>query len=68
MDSRRTIGRLAKDVGVGVETIRFHERQGFIVQPRKFKGPRHHDGALVRLRYLCLAQRLGFGLKENREL
>lgn len=69
MDSRRTIGRLAKEVGVGVETIRFYERQGFIVQPRKSTGPRHYDdGTLARLRYLRLAQRLGFSLKEIREL
>jgi MerR family mercuric resistance operon transcriptional regulator len=39
----RTIGKLAKEVGVGVETIRFYERQGLIERPRKSQGPRHYD-------------------------
>ena len=30
MGQRRTIGQLAKQVGVGVETIRFYERRGLI--------------------------------------
>jgi len=28
-----TIGQLAKEAGVGVETIRFYEREGLIAQP-----------------------------------
>ena len=28
-----TIGKLAKPCGVGVETIRFYEREGLILQP-----------------------------------
>ena len=27
------IGRLAKQVGIGIETVRFHERQGLIEPP-----------------------------------
>lgn len=65
MSNRRTIGRLAAEVGVGVETIRFYERKGLIKQPRKAQGPRHYDDAtLATLRYLRLAQQLGFSLKE----
>ncbi len=65
----RTIGKLAKEVGVGVETIRFYERQGLIEQPRKSRGPRHYDDrTLAMLRYLRLAQQLGFSLKEIRSL
>jgi len=69
MGNTRTIGRLAKEVGVGVETIRFYEREGLIVQPRKLTGPRHYDdGTLAMLRHLRLAQQLGFTLKEIRAL
>ncbi|MGB1201580.1 MAG: MerR family DNA-binding transcriptional regulator, partial [Cognaticolwellia aestuarii] len=31
----RTIGKLAKDLDINVETIRFYERQGLIEQPLK---------------------------------
>lgn len=69
MAKTRTIGRLAKEVGVGVETIRFYERKGLIKQPRKSEGPRHYDDrTLASLRYLKLAQRLGFTLKEIQSL
>ncbi len=65
----RTIGKLAKEIGVGVETIRFYERQGLIQQPRKSQGPRHYDDrTLAMLRYLRLAQQLGFSLKETQAL
>ena len=65
----RTIGRLAKEVGVGVETIRFYERKGLIKQPRKSDGPPHYDdGILATLRYLRLAQQLGFSLNEIQAL
>ena len=30
MSIRRTIGKLAKEVGVGVQTARFYERKGLI--------------------------------------
>jgi MerR family mercuric resistance operon transcriptional regulator len=69
MRTARTIGRLAKEVGVGVETIRFYERKGLIKQPRKSDGPRHYDDrTLTTLRYLRLAQQLGFTLKEIQSL
>jgi MerR family mercuric resistance operon transcriptional regulator len=69
MRKARTIGQLAKEVGVGVETIRFYERRGLIKQPRKTEGPRHYDDRTVAsLRYLRLAQRLGFTLKEIQTL
>ena len=32
MRQRRTIGRLAAETGVGVETIRYYERRGLISQ------------------------------------
>jgi MerR family mercuric resistance operon transcriptional regulator len=37
-----TIGTLAKKAEVNVETIRFYQRRGLLVQPVKpFKGVRH---------------------------
>ncbi len=69
MSHTRTIGKLAKEVGVGVETIRFYERQGLIQQPRKGEGPRHYDDvALTTLRYIRIAQQLGLSLKDIRRL
>jgi MerR family mercuric resistance operon transcriptional regulator len=69
MSKTRTIGRLAKEVGVGVETVRFYEREGLIQQPRKGDGPRHYDDtALTTLRYIRIAQQLGLSLKDIRRL
>ena len=69
MRNVRTIGKLAREVGVGVETIRFYERRGLIAQPPKSQGPRHYDDqTLAMLRYLRLAQQLGFSLKEIQAL
>ena len=65
MSKTRTIGMLAKEVGVGVETVRFYEREGLIQQPRKGDGPRHYDDkALATLRYIRIAQQLGLSLKD----
>jgi MerR family mercuric resistance operon transcriptional regulator len=32
---KRTVGKLAKEAGVGVETLRFYERRGILQQPPK---------------------------------
>ncbi len=68
---RRTIGRLAKEAGVGVETIRFYERRGLLEQPSRPSegGYRHYEDDAVRLlRYVRLAQSLGLTLKEIEQL
>jgi DNA-binding transcriptional MerR regulator len=65
MTKRRTIGMLAREAGVGVETIRFYEREGLLPQPRKTAGPRHYDEiAVATVRYIKLAQKLGLSLKD----
>ncbi len=65
MSKARAIGALAREVGVGVETIRFYERQGLIPQPPKGDGPRHYDDkTLATLRYIRIGQRLGLSLKD----
>ena len=66
-----TISRAAKAAGVGVETIRFYERKGLIEQPqqRNASGYRLYTQATVeRIRTIQQAQKLGFTLREIREL
>ncbi|GMQ89945.1 MAG: Hg(II)-responsive transcriptional regulator [Gammaproteobacteria bacterium] len=65
-----TIGRLAHEAGVIVETIRYYERRGLIVQPAKpLYGFRHYPSeTATRVRFIKRAQRLGFTLREIAEL
>jgi MerR family transcriptional regulator, copper efflux regulator len=65
-----TIGRVAGAAGVSIDTIRFYERQGLIEKPRRnFSGYRNYsDAVLDRLRFISDAKRLGFTLKEIKEL
>ncbi len=65
-----TIGRLARAVGVNLETVRYYERRGLLLKP-----PRSRSGyrlfpaeAKRRLRFIRRAQELGFSLGEIREL
>jgi MerR family transcriptional regulator, copper efflux regulator len=65
-----TIGQVAKLSGVGVETIRFYEREGLLNKPRrKPSGYRMFDAEVVnRIRFIKSIKELGFSLKEIREL
>jgi MerR family copper efflux transcriptional regulator len=65
-----TIGRLARLAGVGVPTVRFYERKGLLIQPRRpAVGYRQYPReAIERLRFIQSAKRLGFSLREIREL
>ncbi len=65
-----TIGRLARSAGVGVETVRYYERQGLLERPsRPFSGYRQYPpDSAVRLRFIRAAKELGFSLREIREL
>lgn len=62
----RTISKLAQELGVNIETIRFYERRGLIDQPDKPEtGYRHYpDETLSRIRFIKRAQELGFTLDE----
>lgn len=66
----RTISKLAKEVGVNVETIRFYERKSLIEQPTKPEtGYRHYSDEIVnRVRFIKRTQELGFSLKEIENL
>ncbi|GMQ90356.1 MAG: Hg(II)-responsive transcriptional regulator [Gammaproteobacteria bacterium] len=65
-----TIGKLARDAGVNVETIRYYERLGLIRRPlTPVQGYRRYPSDTVaRLRFIRRAQRLGFTLKQVAEL
>ena len=65
-----TIGKVAREAGVGVETIRFYEREGLLESPdRRPSGYRQYEPeAIARLRFIKQAQRLGFTLREIKEL
>jgi len=65
-----TIGRLARAVGVNVETIRYYQRRGLIATPRKPPGGirLYPPESQSRLRFIRRAQELGFTLREIREL
>jgi MerR family transcriptional regulator, mercuric resistance operon regulatory protein len=60
------IGRMAKAVGVNVETIRFYQRKGLLKKPRRERGAitRYHSPDVARIRFVKSAQRLGFTLDE----
>jgi len=66
-----TISKIAKESGVGIETVRFYERNGLVVQP-----PKPSSGGFrvypvetaERIRFIRQAQELGFALREIKEL
>lgn len=65
-----TASKAAKAAGVGIETLRFYEREG-ILQPsaRTPSGYRIYDQrAIDRIHFVHRAQALGFTLREIREL
>jgi MerR family transcriptional regulator, copper efflux regulator len=65
-----SIGKVAQRAGVGVETIRFYERQGLLTPPmRKDSGYRlYPENVLGRIRFIRRAKELGFSLREIKEL
>jgi len=65
------ISDVARESGVGVETVRFYEQRGLIAQPAKptTGGYRDYPAASVRrIRFVRRAQQLGFSLAEIVEL
>ncbi len=65
-----TIGKLARRAGVGVETVRFYEREGLIARPPGGRpGYRQYPEETVRrILFIRRAKKLGFSLREIREL
>jgi MerR family mercuric resistance operon transcriptional regulator len=65
-----TIGKLAKEAEVNVETVRYYERRGLIEQPKERRGAFrvYPADAVAHIRSIKRAQSLGFSLKEIKEL
>lgn len=65
-----TIGQVARRAEVGVETVRFYEREGLLAEPaRKTSGYRQYtEDVVARLRFIKRAKVLGFTLKEIAQL
>ena len=70
-----TIAGLAREGGVGVETIRYYQRRGLMPLPERVPGPggaggvRRYGGEDVRrLRFIRSAQEAGFTLEQIGEL
>lgn len=64
------IGKLAREVGVTPDTVRYYEKEGLLAPARKSDaGYRLYDeDAARRLRFIRQAQQCGFTLLEIREL
>lgn len=65
-----TIGKVAKAAGLGVETIRYYEREGLLPEPdRTTSGYRAYpESSITRLRFVLRAKKLGFTLTEIKDL
>ena len=65
-----SIGQVARRAGVGVETVRFYEREGLLEEPpRRTSGYRQYSEEVVkRIGFIKRAKELGFSLKEITEL
>ncbi len=64
------IGAFAEAAGVTVETLRFYQRKGLLVEPEKPPGGIRRYGAadVARVKFVKSAQRLGFTLDEVAQL
>ena len=59
------IGEFARAGGVNVETIRYYQRRGLLIEPPRGQGPRRYGiDDLDRLRSIRAAQTAGFTLDE----
>lgn len=66
MPGELTIGRVARQAGVNIQTVRYYERRG-LLRPDDYResGYRLYSGeAVKRLRFIKNAQGLGFSLNE----
>ncbi|WP_279478835.1 MerR family transcriptional regulator [Aureimonas sp. SK2] len=70
-----TIAGLAREAGIGVETVRFYQRRGLLDRPERPAGPgagggfrRYDEADAERLRFVRAAKTAGFTLEEIVEL
>ncbi len=64
------IGELSKRCGVGIDAVRFYERQGLLPQAQRIASGYRVYGAddVKRLQFVCRAKALGFALTEIGDL
>jgi Cu(I)-responsive transcriptional regulator len=64
------IGKIARRAGVSVDTVRYYEKNGLLAPATRLASGyrRYDDLQLRRLRFIREAQKLGFSLKDVREL
>lgn len=72
---QRTIAALAREGGVGLETVRFYQRRGLMQTPERYDGSggtggirRYGDEDVRRLQFIKSAQTAGFTLDQIGEL
>jgi DNA-binding transcriptional MerR regulator len=65
-----TIGGLADEAGVSIDTVRFYERRGLLPEPARTAGGYRAYSAddTWRLRFILRAKELGFTLREIGDL
>lgn len=64
-----TIGRLAREANVGIETIRYYQKRQLLPIPASQGSFRHYPCELVgRIRFIKRSQELGFTLDEIAQL
>ncbi|HEX7238549.1 MAG TPA: MerR family transcriptional regulator [Gammaproteobacteria bacterium] len=70
MQQSYTIGQLAAEADVNVETIRYYQRRKLLPKPKRALGRtrRYGRAEVMRLRFIKCAQRLGFTLREVDDL
>jgi DNA-binding transcriptional MerR regulator len=64
------IGQVAQKTGLSVDAIRFYEKSGLLPRPARTQGGYrlYEEREIADLEFIQKAQRLGFSLKEIREL
>lgn len=69
-DTAWPIGRLSRQTGVNIETIRYYERIGMLPSPPRTEGGRrvYDEAATRRLAFVRRCRELGFSLDEARAL
>ena len=67
--NKPTIGTIARQAGVNVETIRYYQRFGLVKEPRKTGGTRYYSDKVVkRLLFIRRLKKLSFTLREIADL
>lgn len=68
--SALTVGKVAAEAGVNIETLRYYERKGILPEPPRSPSSYrlYPEDTVRRVRFVKRAQELGFTLKEVKEI